>query len=97
MGTLYEGLDTESEVALRYTSFFLLHRLLIAAVVELSPILTVQIMLQQIVCILMVEYIVQNRPFLSIKSQRMAWFNQISLIMLTNLVFLYTDYVPIQY
>jgi hypothetical protein len=45
MGTAYDGLNTDRKEALLYTSFFMLHRLLITMVITVAPLFEVQVML----------------------------------------------------
>jgi hypothetical protein len=96
MGTMYQGLKTDRKQALNYTSLFLLQRLFIAAAAQV-PLLAGQMALHQFSSMAMIAYVATCRPFVSPNDKNLAIFNLTALIILTDQVFWFTDYVPLKH
>ena len=84
-GTLYRGLKTQSQDALDHTTIFFVRRLLMAAIMIFVSTLQGQVFAAMFLTTYVVLYLSSVQPFTSLSNHRIEVFNQVMLVLMTDL------------
>ena len=95
MQTLYEGLRTDRNEALNYTTWFLLRRLMIACSFKYGKFFTVQLFINQNLSFFIFWYMSNTKPFCNPSLLSLCLMNELFLIFFTDLVFLKTGFMDV--
>jgi hypothetical protein len=93
--SIYLSINTKNQASLLSTSFFMVRRLLLAAVIVfLGSHQTFQLILAETVCIFLLVYQIRYSPMKESLFNRLEYLNEATLLSTTLLMTCFTDYTP---
>ena len=96
IGTLYMQFDTSKQSCLHFTGLFLYRRLLFAIVIVLIDFqVVIQLVSSSLSGLALLTYIIVWKPMESGLFNNLAIFNELMLLLIGYLMYLFTDYIPV--
>ena len=91
-GAVFEGLRKDSRASLLYPIFFILRRFILVIVATVTQKnIFVQVLSMQVLSFLQISYLVRYRPFEEPLLQKLEIFNEVTTILLVDLLTIFSD------